>query len=94
MSEAVAATVLYVLWLNAFRRSVEKAISDREPFLYLTIQKPDVPRSKRVHIGGHRGPLGFVVQITPLDGFCAVSLRFDKLKRVRNWCHKEAERLA
>ena len=94
MSGAVAVPVRYVLWLNAFRRSVEKAISDREPFLYLTITKPDVPRSKRVHIAGHRGPLGFVVQITPIDEVCAVSLRLDKLKRIRRWCHKEAERLA
>lgn len=94
MSEAVALNpVRYVERLNSLRRLAAAAIRDGEPFVYLTIRKQVIPSTWRVHLGNHRGPLGDVVQITPVDGVAAVSLRL-KPAAVVLWCQQEAERLS
>lgn len=94
MSEAVALNpVRYVERLNSLRRLAAAAIQDGEPFVYLTVRKPVIPSTWRVHLGDHRGPLGEVTQITPVSGWAAVSLRL-KPAAVLLWCEQEAERLA
>lgn len=94
MSEAIALNAVdYVQRLNSLRRLAAAAISDGEPFVYLTIRKPVIPTTWRVHLGDHRGPIGEVTQITPVNGWAAVSLRL-KPCAVLLWCQQEAERLA
>jgi hypothetical protein len=83
----------YVVRLNQLRRVAATAVQKNEPWLYVTILKSAIPKTWRAYLGDHRGPIGEVTQVTPVDGLAAVSLRF-KPRAVLNWCIDEAERLS
>lgn len=83
----------YVQRLNQLRRIAMAAVVANEPWLYVTILKPAIPKTWRAYLGDHCGPIGEVTQVTPVDGLAAVGLRF-KPRAVLNWCIHEAERLA
>ena len=76
-----------IVSLRQLRTDAENAAALGSQWLQIKVIKPHAPTSSRIHLAGHRGPVGSVDRIEPRGSRWLVTARFDA-PDVMAWCEQ------